>query len=548
MSTGSFLANKADTSPVPECNRPVKPRKRKKLDKLIMAIDKGQVLLENGETYPFSDLPLLVRTQPSSIVVAHHFGEIIRYLDSKFDPNPLWQYRASPIERTAWAPGRKHKAVMKDCIINYFGFKGERKQVGHYHYPLSPHIFCLKSVNELRKGIPGETATIVKLMKWAVEVRDFLQAHNLNLSPTSGGIGAQLLRDEKFYPSPRRKVPRHTNAKVRQQLPGNYYHLYAAKEGRSIHQASYLDQTAAHHTAAMEIDFPSANTLMRHGRYSTLEDKSFAKYGTIKYDDFISRYGLFYLAFETPRFFDGDFPLPNCGPGGEYHRGFFYSNELAYLKTLKVRIRHIIACWVSPDRDTGLNKYAAWAIEQVNKAPSDSKRWLKPTLLSTYGVLAAKPKHLESGYKHVKNGEPKKYPCGSGFIDVEARRSKKAREPLMANVIHRGMIEAQTRLRSLEYARELTNYGYTILAIYADSIFVESTKDLPFIEPPWRVQEYLTTLRFQSATHFTSQEISKTPGLPENWRNRAKLPPRPKGRKRGEINPSRAVTKSVLNG
>jgi hypothetical protein len=241
---------------------------------------------------------------------------------------------------------------------------------------------------------------------------------------------------------------------------------------------------------------------------------------------------LFYLAFEAPLFFDSDFPLPNCGPGGTYRRGFFYSNELPYLKALGVRIRHIIACWVSPDLDTGLNKYAAWAIEQIQKAPADSKPWLKPTLLSTYGVLAAKPKHLEFGYKRAKGGEPKKYPCGSGFIDVQAKRTKKAREPLMSNVIHRGMIEAQTRLRSLEYAKELTHDGYDILAIYADSIFVDSNKDLPFIKPPWRIQQHLTSLRFQSATHFTSQELNKTPGIPADFRDRAKLPPRPEGRKR----------------
>jgi hypothetical protein len=529
MSMGSFLANKADSSsPVPECNRPVKPRKRKKLDKPIMAIDKNQVLLEDGEIYPFSDLPLLVRTQPSSIVVAHHFGEIIRYLDDEFDPNPLWQYRASPVERTAWAPERKRKTVTKDSIINYFGFKGERKQAGHFHYALSPHIFCLKSVNELRRSIPGETATIIKLMEWAKEVRDFLQANELNLSPTSGGIAAQFLRDEKFYPSARRKVPRHTNARVREQLPGNFYRLYGAEERKGAHRAAYLDQTAAHHTIAAELKFPSANTLMRHGRYSTLENRSFAKYGTAKYDDFIGRHGLFYLAIETPRFPKGSFPLPNCEESNKYSCAFFYSNELPYLKTLNVRIHHIIACWVSPDLDTGMNKYAKWALEQISTASDSAKPWLKPTLLSAYGVLASKPKHLEFGFKRAKGGEPKKYPCGSGFIDVLAKRTSKAHEPLVANVIHRGMIEAQTRLRSLEFARELTRYDYNILAIYADSVFVESTKNLPLISPPWRVQEYLTALRFQSATHFTSQEISKTPGLPEGWQNRAKLPPRPK--------------------
>lgn len=494
-----------------------------------MAIDKGKVLLETGQIEPFENLALLIRTQQSSIIVSHYFGDIIRFLDHEFSDNPLWQFRAAPVERTAWGPNRKRKTITKDCIISYFGFKGERKQAGHYHYALSPHTFCLKSINELRHSVPGENSTIVKLLEWAKEIRSFLQAHKLNLSPTSGGIAAQLLRDEKFYPSPRRKVPRHTNARGRKQLPGNYYKLYGAKEGRSVHRAAYLDQISAHHTVAKDLDFPSANSLMKHGRYATLEDRPFAKAGTAKFDDFIGRYGLFYLAIETPRFFKGDFPLPECGEGGEYKRGFFYSNEIPYLLTLKVRIRHIIACWVSPDKDPGLNKYAEWAIEQVSKASDNSKLWLKPTLLSTYGVLAAKPKFLEFGYKHAEGGEPKKYPCGSGFIDVEAKRTKKMREPLMANVIHRGMIESQTRLRSLEFARELTSYGYTILAIYADSIFVESTKDLPLIAPPWRVQEYLTTLRFQSATHFTSQELTKQPGgLPDNWRSQAKLPPRPR--------------------
>jgi hypothetical protein len=417
---------------------------------------------------------------------------------------------------------------MKDCIISYFGFKGERKQRGLYHYALSPHIFCLKSIHELRKGIPGEFATPHKLMEWGKEIREFLQKHELNLSPTAGGIAAQLLRDERFYPTARRKVPRHTNATARIQLPGNYYCLYNAKEGRSIHRAAYLDQSAAHHTAAAELDFPSSNSLMRHGRYSTGKDLPFARHGTEKFNDFIGRYGLFYLAFEAPRFFDKDFPLPNCGDSEGYHRGYFYSNELPYLADLGVRIRHIIACWVSPDRDPGMNEYAKWALEQIKSAPQDAKPWLKPTLLSTYGVLASKPKFLEFGYKRCKNGTPTKYPCGSGFLEVEAKRSKKMREPLMSNVIHRGMIEAETRLRSLQYARELTSQGYTILAVYADSVFVESSKDLPLIPPPWRLQEYLTALRFQSSTHFTSLEISKTPGLPENFRNRAKLPPRPK--------------------
>lgn len=553
---GSSLANQPDTGPRKKPNRPVLPRKPRHLDKQIIAIDGDDVLLEDGTVLEFRELPLIIRTQPSSILIAHHFGRIIRYLDKEFEGNELWQFRASPVERSAWAPNRKRQVTLRDCIIGYLGFKGENKKRGHYHYPLSPHTFCLKSVNELRRGIPGEKATLTKLMEWGKEVRKFLQDNELNLSPTSGGIAAQLLKDKRFYPNPRRKVPRHTNALAREHLPGNFYKLYAAKESKDIferrpsrrateingrfhaptlsnngpsYSATYLDQTSAHHVAASKLKFPCANTLERFGRYATLKDRSFAKAGTPKFDKIIKYHGLFYLAIEAPRFFDNDFPLPECEsskPG--YKRGFFYSNEIDYLKELGVRIRHIIAAWISPDSDPGLNRYAEWAIDETKDAHPNSKPWLKPTLLSTYGVLASKPKLLEFGYKRAVNGEPKKYPCGSGFIDVQAKASTKLREPLMANVIHRGMIEAETRLRSLRFARELAQQGHTILAIYADSIFVADGTPLPLLPFPWRIQEHLTGLKFESATHFTSNQLSKTPGVPAHLRHRAKLPARPK--------------------
>lgn len=495
-------------------------------------------MLENGEVFPFDSLPRLIQTQPSSILVANHFGPVLQYLNREFADNDLWQFRASPIERDAYQPNRAgRKAVMKDCVIGYLGFRGKNKQKGHYHYPLSPHTFILKGIGELRRNAPGENATVTKLMGWAMEVRDFLQENGLRLSPTSGGIAAQFLKDKRFYPEDRRKVPRHTNAKARQHLPGNFYKLYGAenglhRNGRAVYSAAYLDQISAHHTAAKTIAFPCANTLRRRGRHSSLSDRSYAKAGSQKYKELIKEYGLFYLAIEIPRLFPKDFPLPECDKPQGYHRGYFYSNELPYLEKLGVRIRHIIASWTSPDRDSGLNKYAHWASERVDEATELSKPWLKPTLLSTYGVLAAKPKIMEFGYRQAEGGEPKRYACGSGFIDVIAKASTKMREPLMANVIHRGMVEAETRLKSLEMARELTEDGHTILAIYADSVFVEGSKQLPLLKPPWRLQEFLTGLRFQSATHFTSAQMSKTPGVPASLRAGGRIPIRPKRRRK----------------
>lgn len=517
-------------SPRREPPRPLKPRTPRYSHKPIIAIDRNNVLLENGEIYPFKNLPLLIRTQPSSILVAVNIGMVVRFLDTELRSDPLWQFRATPTQHTAWGTKNKKELHTKECVITYLGFRGPNKKRGHYHYPLSPQTFLLKTLKEI---YPGPEPTIVRLMEWGKDVREFLKKHQLNLSPTAGGVAAQFLKDSKFYPEPRRKVPRKTNEKARQHLPGNFYQLYEAEESFHRYHATYLDQNSAHHNAAAKIEFPDANTLYRRGRFNSLQDRSFARAGTDKFDDLIREFGLFYLAYESPRFHKTDFPLPQLDPlKWGYGRGYFFSNELPYLKTLGVRLRHIIACWTSPDKDEGLNKYAKFALHEISNAHLKSKKWMKPTLLSAYGILAAKPKVMESGYRSAENAIPNKYPLGSGWIDVETRASKKPREPIMSNVIHRGMIEAQTRIESLEFARELAKQGHTILSIYADSIFVTSDKPLPLLPKLWKVEQHLSFLQFQDSTHFTSIELDKQPGVPLDFRNRVRyLPKRPEKKK-----------------
>lgn len=521
---------------LPDCprrapDRTVKPRKARYIHRPIIAVDRNHVMLEDGELFPFADLPKIIATQPSSIIVAINMGMVVRFLDNELRDDPSWQFRAVPTQHTTWGTVGKRKIHTKECIVTYFGFRGANKRKGHYHYPLSPQSFLQKTLKDI---YPGNEPNIIRLMEWGKDVRRFLEKHSLNLSPTSGGVAAQFLKDKKFYPEARRKVPKKTNEFARRQLPGNYYELFHAKDNYHRFKATYLDQNAAHHSAAAKIEFPDANTLYRRGRYSTLDDQSYARAGTPKFERLIKEKGLFYLAYEAPRFGKNDFPLPQLDSNRHgYGRGYFYSNELPYLASLKVRIRHIIACWTSPDIDQGLNKFAEWAKDEIKQAEPKSRKWLKPTLLSTYGVLAAKPKVMESGYRDCKNGIDNQYPLGSGFIDVQSKSCKKPREPNFANVIHRGMIEAQTRIESLSMAKQLAHEGHTILAIYADSVFVTAGKDLPLLPSLWKIEQHLTHLQFQDATHFSSLEISKQPGIPHDFRKRARhLPPRPSPKRR----------------
>ena len=514
-------------SPEPAPRRAVRPRQKVQIDKPIIAIDDESVLLENGEVLSVTDLPAVILSEPSSIVVAHQVGHIVRELDKVFDDHPRWQFRATPVERELWGPNRKYRTTIRDTTIAFFGFQGKNKRAGHYHFPVSPEQFVLQTANKIRRDINENPETLYKLMEWGKDLRSFLQEQELPIKPTTGGIAGQLLRDERFYPFPRRKVPFLTNAAARDKLPGNFYKLYDAGLNKS-YRAAYLDQRSSHHTIASELEFPDADTLRRKGRYKTLGNKSYIRYDHPKFKSQLSEHGLFLLNIRIPHYPRKRPFMPPAVDrrGAGLTQAYLYSNELEYVQSIGCQIDGIIAQWTSPNIEHGLNCYAKWALEELAKADGARKPWLKPTLLATYGVLAARPKKIEFGYKRAENGEEKQYPCGSGFLTVQAKRMEQLREMPTANVIHRGMIEAETRLRSMRLATELRERGYSILAIYADSIFVADADELPFLPSGWRIQAFLTALRFQSATAFTSRELTKMPGVSVAERQRARLPHR----------------------
>lgn len=490
--------------------RTVKPRTRPtNADKPLIVVSRSEVYLERtGEIYPRSEFPKLTLVEPSSIVAVHRAGDLVQECDKVFSDNPNWQFRVTPIEYDMYRPNRvKSRQVIKQTTVSLFGFRGDRRS--RYFYPLDPLSFVRKTVFEIRQNSGTGANETYELLEWAKEVRQFLIENDIQIRPTSGGIAGQLLKDRRFYPNARRKVPRSTNDKVRSKLSGNFYRLYSAEVGR-VYRATYLDQSNAHHFAARRIRFPDANSLMARGRFASLEDSAWRKPETSAGRIELSRPGLFYGRVWSEGG-TGDKPmLPFMEKRGSELR-WWYSNELEELQRYG-RVEYLVAAWTANETDTGLNRYATWAIRQLQRSPTTQRGWTKPLLLSTYGILATKAKHSEFGYKRAKSGETKLYPIGVQRLEVVAKRSEKALEPGFANVIHRGMIEAETRLESIRLARELYESGIEVLAVYADSVFVRSGP-LPLLPEPWKIQAHLTGLRFLSASMFTSKELTKLPGI-----------------------------------
>lgn len=485
----------AEPSP-PE--RIVKPRTSKAKRLPIIAVSQGEVLVERtGEVYGIAQLPLVVMSEDSSILVSNRMGTHILQLHKAFSDSDNFQYRLTPVYRDAQPGTKSHgRAMLQDTITTLVGFPGK------YHHPIDPHSFAGDHVqNILDRDLP-ET---LLLMEWAQHVRRFCQNNDLKIKSSSGGLAAQLLKDPRFYPSPRRKAPQLINEKVRERLPGNYYRLL--KKGR---KATYIDMENAHHNLAQRIEFPCVNTLYAYGYFSSENPKPYAKRGSRRFNELIKRPGLFHIRMTVPRMRKDMFPPPYMERPG-LKSCWVYSNELDMIKKLGGYIEIIHAAIVADEKDEGLSKYAEWAIKELKERP-EQKPWLKPVLHAAYGILAARPRKLEVGWRRAK-GEDDVFPVGGQMIPVKVIRSKKAQESRIVNAIHRGMIEAEQRKQALALASYLQSEGGRILCIYADSLFVDMPT-MPLLPAPWKVKVDVHNLEFQNATHFTSDELVRLPGIP----------------------------------
>jgi hypothetical protein len=509
----------------PDYARVVAPRKLAGTYLPIIAVsqEEEQVLLESGEVHPLESLPAILSASPPSMVVTMNAARLLYCLDRVFTDHPLWQFRVSPDTREIRRVNGKPGSRVAGTVVHFFGFKSpQKRKPGRYHYPVDPTIFCHKSIGEIR---PGDTPRVQRLMEWGMDVRAWCRDQRLRITPTGGGVAGQLLRDARWFPEERRKVPRATNDRARVRLPGNYYRLMVGEDTR--HHAVYLDMKSAHHNVASQLSFPDPNTLMARGRFHvsgvsdvTVPDTSpWVKRGTRAFDRVMNMHGLLYVNLGVPHIPRTMFAPPYMEKPGE-HMAWVFTNELPTIQALGGTVNWIAAAWASPGTDTGLNQYARWAMRELDAQEAERKAWLKPTLLATYGFLAARPSRMEFGFKQAQSGEPRQYPAGPGMLQATALVGKTEREIPTANVIYRGMIEAQQRVEVLTLARTLETMGHHVLAVYADSVFIEAGGQLPMLPHPWQVECELTDLHFFSSTSFTSRQLTKLPGIPRDGRHR----------------------------
>jgi len=512
--------------------RIVKPRKHIKLDMRIAVCDSTMKVWYEDKTDMRTEWDLVEfvrwvrdnwptdregrkRTTPI-MFVCHNPHKLFQKLHKAFQHDPEWnaKFSVNTGGRFYVSDGATREPKVRttqDIRISFFGFRSTTNRTTQYFHPITPFDF----MDDFRDYGDTDWPEYIRLYQWGGSVRQWMRKHKLRFTPTRGGLASQLLKDKKFYPSTRRKVPKDTNEKAREALPGNFYVMAERSIGRIYSGVYIIDQENAHHHAAETIELPNANTLFARGRFATQSDEAFVKDKSLGFENLINEYGLFRVHAHVPNTWGGMVPPWN------YQTGltdlFLFSNEIELAEELGIEIRHVSYAWTSRDLDDGLAKYAKWAQKEVAANPQN-RTWLKPTLLSGYGILGVRPRQIEMAYWRSEAGKPHRYLLGPTPITMQRMRTKKEIQPGIANIIHRGMIEAETRKLSIRFARRLEDEGHTVIAIHADAVLVKDEgQQFPLFPPPWRVKDRLTHFEALDQVSFRSDTIDVLPG-----RNRAK--------------------------
>lgn len=469
-------------------------------------------ITEDGEV--IDDIAEHARNAPASVWIVLNPVTLLHTLLAQYESVPAFNYQL--VESVDDEDGTRHSSAR----LTRFGFKC-RCTRDHIR-----DVGCTCGNPPKRKDAmhvcwtPGDLArratdymdgfTHTDLLKFAINVRDWCAEQNIPVPTSLSAIAAGLLRDARFWPHLRGRVPRATNENVRKYLPGVHSELFA-QPARRVKRAMSLDQQRAYHHAAQEVPTPDPTTMYARGYYIEPETSPiWCVPGDPVFERTVRQPGVVFVQYSARPVRKHEFRPPWVESGR--NRAAVYTNELNYVDTLGVHIEGIVAAWTSSSIDTGLPRYGEWAADQIRTADDYRKRWLKPTLHAAYGLLAMREREVSVG--HLRGtGAKGKFILGAGYEFTVHKRTLPRLPSPTTNVPMLGVLQAEIRTRSLKMAAALSSEGLTVLHVHADGIHVEGDS-LPLIPAGWTVKPK-TNLHYIDRVSWLSDEGDVLPGRDE---------------------------------
>lgn len=476
----------------------VLPRQRGYTHRPIIAVADGVGVTEHGEVV--TNLASFALTDPH-IWITHDPTELLNYMLEHFRDFLTYTFTESrdpEIELTLNSARLATFGFAPDSIFS-LTYAGARRKALHTVW----HPSRMFSTPRMAADMIGGTHQ--DLLRFAVDVRDWCKQENIPLRASLPSIAAALMRDKRFWPNPRGRVPRATNERIRRYLPGVYQERRAPLN-ETFPTAIALDQSRAYHRVAQQVPLPDTTNLYARGYFNDPDNapELWAPADSELYKRTISQPGIVAVIASGRPVRKGEWRAPVCD-GRERRVRYLWTNELDTASLHGLTIEGIVAAWTSDIPDDGIAAYGKWAESQIDSADAFRQQWLKPTLHALYGLLGSRPRDLYIGRRY-----------GSGTPDIITVRgyaypvnqtAVPASAPSTTNVAALGMLQAEIRQRTLELAN---HYSDDVLHVHADGMHLRA-RQLHFLPEGWTA-ETVTALEYLDDVSWISDERDVLPG------------------------------------
>jgi hypothetical protein len=468
----------------------------------------GAILLDDNGPFP-----------PTYVAGVRLFEPLAKFNELVQDSTPGWRMRITNRRRHA-----------------YFG-DGKVKVSGRFFVD----YMCIDRKLTKSKRSPRRRIEVINLdllfseppkyaedqLEAALAILEMCENRGVEYRSTKGAIGSAMLKVSPYWDRDRRAAPKFINDEARKYLPGNFYsvsqrvkseHVDGSKLGYkfTIPQCYYIDQTSSHHSIVSQIRLPRPDSVHARGNYA--EQKRWCTPDSPSGQALMDGTHVGVLLCKVH--------ISQIGPGKEHlypqwalKRGtryvWIWTPELRLLQDdHRIQLEHFCGGFTGTSYDAVLPEYSEWAMREIKLGNQDRAKHKKGPLLAAYGMLAFNSDNRQPIYRYW-GGENKKMKVEiplAGLVGESRVRIPSDVELSTVNVVARGLIEAETRTRSIEYARELDAQGFHIAQIYADGILV-ATDALPFVREGWRVSHTLTHVHIPRPNAIISDELVKLPGV-----------------------------------
>lgn len=478
----------------------------------VLLIHDGHVVQAHGHPDRGPALPivaslLLDGTFTHAYLAGINLYELFAELNVLMEGVPGWRIRFTNRRRYAFVKGEK-KVVTGRFFADYICMD---QRVAEKRLPRKRcDIINLDLLREKPPLDPDEQ------MQMTLAILEICDKRGISFRTTRGAIGNALLKASPMWEPKRYAAPKFINDAAREYLPGNFYAVsnkVDLDDENTFDHCFYLDQESAHHSIAKELEIAHPQHIHARGNWKSLEG-CWAKPETPAGKEILSgnHYGLILVKMNVAT-------IPptqrHLYPPWALTKGnrliWLWTPELRLLSDRRFQLDYIVASFTATARDMVISEYAGWALEELSSNVSRAG-YKKGSLLAAYGMLAFNSAG-HTIYRYWGGHNTKKL-CEiprAGMVGESRITIPEDYQLSTVNVIARGLIEAETRMRSIEFARELTNLGYHVPQIYADGLLVH-TDQLPFMPDGWKVSHSLTHVRIPRTNAIVSDQIVKMPG------------------------------------